>query len=150
MAKALRLRAATGKALVAGMALGAFVVLGQSRASGGPAEDDGAPSGMIAYVQGGQCPLGWEPALLVEGRLVVAVDDGANVGVEVGAPLGDREDRAHSHAYSGEIALASKNIAGADGSNNSGAAAQAYPIAGTTAEDTSGLPFVQVKACVKP
>ncbi|UQA55290.1 hypothetical protein [Polyangium aurulentum] len=124
--------------------------LGARSASGDPAEDDGAPSGMVAFVQGGQCPVGWEPALLVEGRLVVGVDDGANVGVEVGEPLGDREDRAHAHAFSGELTLASKNIAAADGSNMTGAAAKAYPVAGTTAEETSGLPFVQVKACVKP
>jgi hypothetical protein len=149
MVKQSRLRAATGRALVAGIAIGAFV-LGLSRASGGPAEDDGAPSGMVAFVQGGNCPLGWEPALLVEGRLVVAVDDGANVGVEVGEPLVDREDRAHTHAYSGDLTLASKNIAAANGSNMEGAAAKAYPVAGTTAEETSGLPFVQVKACVKP
>ncbi len=150
MANQWRLRAATGKALVAALAIGAFVVLGQRRASGGPAEDDGAPSGMIAFVQGGQCPAGWEPALLVEGRLLVGVDDGANVGVEVGEPLGDREDRAHSHAYAGEATLTSKNIAAADGSNMTGAEAKSYPVAGTTAEEVSGLPFVQVKACVKP
>jgi hypothetical protein len=48
------------------------------------------------------------------------------------------------------MTLPSKNIAAADGSNMEGAEARAYPVAGTTAEETSGLPFVQVKACVKP
>ena len=140
--------ATTGRFLLLG--LGLVLGLAASRsASGGPAEDDGVPSGMVAHVAGGVCPPGWAPAPNVEGRLVVAVAEGKDVGVQVGSPLSDREDRTHTHDYAGELALPSKSIAAADGSNESGAKAQAYAIAGTTDPGVSGLPFVQVMACVK-
>jgi hypothetical protein len=142
------LRSGAGKMVIAALSIGAGLV-GARAASGDPIDDDGAPSGMVAFVSGGKCPLGWAPAANVEGRLVVGVTDGKNVGVQVGDPLADQEDRAHSHAYAGELALPEKAIAGGDGANNTGAAAQAYSISGKTEAGASGLPFVQVQACVK-
>jgi len=140
--------AKAGRFLLLGLGLGLGLVASRS-ASGEPVEDDGVPAGMMAHVEGGVCPPGWAPAPNVEGRLVVAVAEGKDVGVQVGEPLTDREDRTHTHDYTGELALPSKSIAAADGSNQSGAKAQTYTIAGTTEPDTSSLPFVQVRACVK-
>jgi hypothetical protein len=137
----------TGKwvLLFAGLAVG---VIG-TRNAAGDATDDGVPSGMVAYVSGSVCPTGWIPASNIEGRIVIAVSDGKNVGVQVGTPLGDQEDRQHAHAYKGDLVLLSKSIAATDGANLEGAQAQSYSIAGTTNAGPSGLPFVQVTTCVK-
>lgn len=140
--------AKAGRFLLLGLGLGLGLVASRS-ASGEPAEDDGVPAGMVAHVEGGVCPPGWAPAPNVEGRLVVAVAEGKDVGVQVGEPLADREDRTHTHAYEGELALPSKSIAAGNGDNSSGAKAQTYGLSGTTSPGVSGLPFVQVMACVK-
>ena len=118
-------------------------------AQGGPQDDDGAPSGAIAFFTGGVCPAGWTTAANVQGRLVVAVAEGAGAGMQVGTPLTDQEDRQHQHTYTGTVTLGSDSIAGADGSNDNGAAAQTYTVTGTTGVASSSLPFVQVQPCVK-
>lgn len=128
---------------------GALCLGGARRAEGEPPGDDGAPAGAVTFFAGGVCPQGWKVAANVQGRLVVGVDLAANIGIQVGAPLGDREDRAHQHAYSSEVALADKAIAAADGGNTSGAQAQTYTVSGTTEAEPSGLPLIQVQACVK-
>lgn len=137
----------TGKwvLLLAGVGIGLIA----TRKAAGESTDDGVPSGMVAYISGGTCPAGWIAASNVEGRLVVAVSDGKDVGVQVGMPLGDQEDRKHSHAFKGDLSLPAKSIAAADGANLEGAKAQSYSLAGTTETGPSGLPFVQVTACVK-
>jgi hypothetical protein len=132
------------------LALGACAWLTTARrAQGGPLDDDGAPPNAIAFVTGGACPAGWVPAANVQGRLVVAVADGTKAGMQVGTPLTDQEDRQHQHTYTGMVALPSKSIAGADGSNDQGAASQTYTVTGTTGLAASNLPFVQVQPCLK-
>jgi hypothetical protein len=135
-------------AALVGLVLASFG--GVRRAAGDPLPDDGAPSGTVAFFPGGACPAGWVPSPLAEGRLVVGVVDSATVGLKVGAPLADREDRTHQHTYTGTVDLPDKAIAAADGSNQQGAAAQTYTVMGTTTAQTSGLGFVQVQACEKP
>jgi hypothetical protein len=86
----------------------------------------------------------------VEGRVAVGTVATAEVGLTVGSPYADREERLHHHDYAGTIDLPKKAIAGANGGNESGAAANSYSIMGTTADAPSGLPFVQMEGCVKP
>lgn len=136
-----------GKWALLWAALGIGLIGTQSAA--GDVMDDGVPSGMVAYVSGGVCPVGWIAASNVEGRMVVAVADGKDVGVQVGMPFTDQEDRVHAHGYKGDLVLPAKSIAGADGANVEGAQSQTYSISGTTKADPSGLPFVQVTTCVK-
>ncbi|HRI64395.1 MAG TPA: hypothetical protein PK156_09150 [Polyangium sp.] len=131
--------------LFAGVAIG---VIGTRKAAG-EITTDGVPAGMVAYISGGACPSGWTPATNIEGRIVIAVADGKDLGVQVGTPLTDREDRNHSHSYSGELPLPPKSISAADGPNLEGAQAQTYTVSGTTNAGPSGLPFVQVTTCVK-
>lgn len=131
--------------LFAGLGIG---LVGMQNAAG-DVTDDGVPAGMVAYVSGGTCPAGWAAASNVEGRIVIAVAEGKDVGVQMGMPLGDQEDRLHTHGYKGDLALPSKSIAAADGANLEGAKAQTYAISGNTNAGPSGLPFVQVTACVK-
>jgi hypothetical protein len=136
---------------VAILALAAATTLGTGlgTARGDTPADDEVPSGAVAFFGGGACPEGWAPADEVEGRPVVGVTEGANVGVTVGAPLGDREDRTHEHPFSGNVALSGKGAFATDGSNNDGAAARSYVVKGATSAKTSGLAFVQVQACAK-
>jgi hypothetical protein len=136
-------------ATIAALVLG-FGFMQTRRASGEVPPDDGAPSGMVAFVAGGACPPGWVAVYDVEGRVVVGAVYPEDVGLEVGTPLADREERMHEHTYSGEVTLVAKNIAGADGGNQNGAAAGTYPLAGTTTKVASGLPFMQIAGCVKP
>jgi hypothetical protein len=120
------------------------------RALGETPPDDGAPSGMVAFVAGGKCPPGWEHVYDIEGRIAVGAIYPEHVGLAVGMPLGDREERTHEHAYSGELTLPAKAIAAANGSNQSGAAAKKYSVTGATTKATSGFPFMQIEGCVKP
>jgi hypothetical protein len=140
-------RSTWGRLAVLSLASGLWLT-GARPAAGDPPGDDGAPTGVVAFFAGGACPKGWTVAGNVQGRLVVGVTDGAGAGVQVGAPLGDREDRLHKHTYEGTVALPYKSISGADGSTN-GAAAMTYPVSGTAVGATSGLPFTQVQPCVK-
>jgi len=91
------------------------------------------------------CPPGWTQ--VAEGQLVVAVTDGKSVGVSVGSPLGDKEDRTHAHQITGSVTLQQDTISAAGGSNNQGACHDTYPISGTANESTSQLPFAQLLLC---
>ncbi|APR78245.1 Hypothetical protein A7982_03592 [Minicystis rosea] len=140
-----------------GVALGAFAwvvsVVGPRpdvpRANGGPT-DDGVPSGTVAFFAGGACPSGWQVSEKAQGRLVVGAVDGTTVGQQVGIPLADREDRVHNHDFFGNVSLPGKGVAGASGGGNNGAKAMSYSVAGTSESVPTGLPFVQMQACVKP
>jgi hypothetical protein len=133
-----------------GVALGAFAWIARAPQPADNPPDDGMPSGAIAFFAGGSCPQGWELASGAQGRLVVGVVDGGAAGVQVGDPLADREDRQHTHDFTGSVALPGKGLLAFDGPNGDGAEAKSYTVSGTTDPATSGLPFVQMQVCVKP
>lgn len=109
------------------------------------------PRGMVAFVDGPSCPPGWQIATIATGRLMVGTDQPVLVGRSVGAPLTDREDRRHTHGMAAAaIGLPERAIAAADGGNHNGAASGVQPLTGTVAPASSGLPFVQLTACVTP
>lgn len=136
--------------LVAAAAAVGVCFVSMRPAQGGDPGDDGVPRGTVAFFgAGASCPFGWLAADMVTGRMVVGVNDGTAVGRSVGAPLRDREDRTHTHALTGTISVPSRAIAGADGLNNQGAASGDHRVTGTANAATSGLPFVQLRACVK-
>jgi hypothetical protein len=136
--------------LVALVTVGAVWFGAQRSAQGGDPLDDGVPPGTVAFfAPGTMCPNGWMPFDPAAGRMIVGASEAAAVGRTVGSPLGDREDRTHTHEFSGTVALAPRAIAGANGSNNQGAAARAYTVAGRTAPATSGHAFIQLRACVR-
>lgn len=112
---------------------------------------DEAPRGMVAFVEGSSCPTGWAPATIAIGRLLVGTDQMTAVGRVVGEPLAAEEDRAHDHTLTGAtLSLPYKSISAADGGNQAGAASGAQPVTGTVAAAPTGLPFVQLTACVSP
>ncbi|HTJ46018.1 MAG TPA: hypothetical protein VL463_28130 [Kofleriaceae bacterium] len=129
-----------GIALVVGLLAGA-----------GPVEvaNDGVPPGMVSFFATPACPAGWVPAEVASGRLVIAVNDPIAVGHTVGDALAPAEDRTHAHAIGGAISLPGKSISAADGNNDSGGASGSRTIAGTAGAAPSGLPFVQLTACVR-
>lgn len=137
------------------MATSAIVVgigiasLQQRNAASEPMPTDGAPAGMVTFVSGGVCPPGWVHSFEVEGRILVGTVDKGEIGETVATAFTDREIRTHHHDYMGVIDLPQKNIAAANGGNESGAAWGAYPVMGTTSDIESGLPFVQMEGCVK-
>jgi hypothetical protein len=45
------------------------------------------------------------------GRLIVSVNNPAIAGLTLYEALADREDRSHSHNYTGSVSIPSKNIA---------------------------------------
>lgn len=122
-----------------------------ARPSGSAPTDDGVPSGMIAYFTGGNgCPDGWTAAAEAAGRIAVGVTDVNNIGLGTGTPLGDQEDRVHTHSFTATTSIDNKNIAAAGGGNDSAAQAGTIATAGMTEEATTGLPFTQLIVCKKP
>src|SRR5579862_1047831 len=128
-------------ALVAG-AVHADVVLDDASA-------DDVPPGMVSFFTRTACPTGWKVAEPAAGRLVIASSDPTAIGRVVGTALGDSEDRAHGHTITATIDLPAKSISAADGGNNSGGASGTRTLGGAAAPATSGLPFVQLTACVR-
>lgn len=142
-------RVATRSLVVATIALSAALLSGS--ASGEDPADDGVAPGTVAFFDSdtGACPTGWAPSELALGRLVVSVVEEAAVGVMVGKPLADQEDRTHTHAFTTSVDLPYKSVSAADGPNEQGAAAQKYDLMGATEASPSGLPFIQLLACEK-
>lgn len=136
-----------------GVVVASLALVGTDAAGQDAGQDDGIPSGTVAFFAGTNCPTGWTRPDYAKGRMVVAVVDGGNVGVTVGTPLGDQEDRKHQHGHSGSVQLLKKGIAANRGFlSSSGTEAQTYSTAGNGQQDAapSGLPFVQLLACEKP
>ncbi len=111
---------------------------------------DTAPPGIVLFASDDTCPVGWSPLDIARGRLIVAAATGGDVGVTVGNPLGDREDRSHRHNVRLQLTLAQKNIAAANGPNQDGAAPGLHDATFLSAPATSRLPFRQLLACTKP
>lgn len=116
-----------------------------------PRDDLDVPSGAVAFFAPDvrSCPAGWRAATEASGRLVVGVAHGDFVGKLVGQPLASQEDRTHAHAFAASVELPYKSISAADGGNRQGASAQKYQDSGVSEAAPSGLPFVQLVACVK-
>jgi hypothetical protein len=126
-------------------------VLLAARPSGSAPEDDGVPRGMVAFFVGASgCPAGWVTASEAAGRMLVAVDDSNSLGRRIGVPLGDRDDPSHTHAFTASGTIAVKNLAAADGGNQSAAQPGVLATTGTTLPARTGLPFVQLVVCKKP
>jgi hypothetical protein len=113
------------------------------------ASADDVPPGMVSFFTTTACPPGWKAADLAAGRLVVGTADPTAIGRVIGTPLGDAEDRVHGHTIAGTIDLPAKSISAADGGNNSGGASGTRTLAGAAVQGKSGLPFVQLTACVR-
>lgn len=130
-----------------GLGLAAFA----PRARGDlPTANDGAPSGLVAFMAVSVCPPGWAPATETLGRIVIGAQAPSVVGSTIGSALADKEDRTHTHAGKATIVLASKSIAASGGGNDDGARSQTYSPPIDVRVETSKLPFIQLTACKRP
>ncbi len=113
-------------------------------ASAGP-----IPSGMVAFFTSNTCPIGWSVATAVAGRLIVGAADDWSVGTSVGTALADKEDRSHTHGILVSVQPPSKSIAGANGGNGQAAESTKAEGTGSSGASSSGMPFLQWRACQK-
>jgi hypothetical protein len=96
------------------------------------------------------CPPGWTELSLLQGRLLLAVNNSYQAGASVGFPLADGEDRVHQHIVSGFFNFDEKEVAALGGTDTSAAKKGQQPLLGflnQTAPETSGFPFVQLTPC---
>ena len=110
---------------------------------------DAAPVGVVLFASGGECPAGFEPLAAARGRLLVGAELAGEVGLTVGTPLGDKEDRTHTHGVSLSVTLAYKSVSAADGGNHNGAENGTWTGGAQSPAEASGLGFIQRLACVK-
>jgi len=104
-----------------------------------------APKGTVAFFNVASCPADWDVATDAAGRLIVGATNGSSVGLTVGTPLKDQENRTHSHKYSTTVNLPDKSISGASSCcNKQGAKKGDYTVSGTTDATATDLPFVQL------
>lgn len=134
-------------ALVVGTHLGFAQI---REASSEPMVEDGAPSGMVTFVGGGVCPPGWVHVTELEGRAIVGTVTKEDIGIDVGVPFTDQEERGHDHAYTGSITLGPKPTGVPIGPNGNVAKSGTYMLEGTTTETSGALPFFQMEGCIKP
>ena len=59
----------------------------------------GLVGGFATYFRSATCPEGWSELPEAQGRMVVSVTDASTSGLTLGTPLGDKEDRTHTHPY---------------------------------------------------
>ena len=146
----LKARGRWGWLLVVGC-LGVLALRARPATADNPGDAD-VPSGTVVFLVGDSqvCPTGWRAATETAGRLAVAVTTADTVGKQVGEALKSEEDRTHVHPFATTVELPYKALAALNGANHQGAAAAKYTDSGTSEPAASGLPFIQLLACVKP
>jgi hypothetical protein len=66
--------------------------------------ETGVPAGAVMHFDLAACPPGWSELTAARGRTIMALTAGGTVGGTVGTPLGDLENRTHSHNTSAATA----------------------------------------------
>jgi hypothetical protein len=109
-----------------------------------------APKGMVAFFESPACPAEWTEYAPAAGRHLVGLPGGSQPGGFGGQPLAPGEDRPHSHSVAGNIATNSHGIALAGGCCAGGYARNGtYPFTIASGPSSSGLPHIQLRACLK-
>lgn len=70
-----------------------------------PLGGDSMPSGMVSTFNSTTCPTGWTKYTKAQGRFVVGLNDGGNIGLMNGLAQENAEFRFHSHRWSGFDAI---------------------------------------------
>ena len=110
-----------------------------------------APLGTLMFFQSAACPAGWGRAGSTQGRILIGLPEGGTAGQPFGGkPLAAAERRTHHHAFSGMVKTSSHGIALASGGAAGGYAKDGtLPYQGTTDEQDSELPYLQLLQCQK-
>lgn len=104
------------------------------------------PAGYATYFLS-HCPPGWSEVNNSAGRLIVSVINSSFVGGSVGTPLGDQEDRQHTHTLTGTFNLPSKHISADGCCDSQGAGNGNFPETGAASGGPSGMGFTQLSLC---
>ncbi len=110
----------------------------------------GVPQGFVTYFTGpGQttCPNGWHEAQYAQGRMVLAVTDPKQSGIQVGTKMQDGQPPEHTHPYGATAIVADTGSISMDGSNKGVGGSGNYSTTGTTAAGSIDLPFAQFLVC---
>jgi len=107
----------------------------------------GIPQGIAHWFRSTTCPDGWQEFASTKGRLIVSVSDGMLGGLTVNDALANLEDRTHSHEIESQVTLDTKSVSAIGCCNPDGACHGTYPLNGSTTNDASGMPFVQLVLC---
>jgi hypothetical protein len=127
-------------------------------ASGARAQTtDTTPEGMVAFFMssGSTCPDGWTAASQAQGRLIVGVASGSDVGVTVNDPLDGPNDPVNWHGFSTTLTVQNVDehqdeFAGnPNGTGQIAAESGDYNIGGSTSASPSNLPYIQLVVCQK-
>jgi hypothetical protein len=110
---------------------------------------DSLPRNAVSFFNRTTCPMGWSPLGTAAGRFIVPTIGAVGGGTTAGTPLGDGEDRQHSHAFQTSFTPTTISVSGSSGSNANIAASTTVNINSTTQPASSGLPYVQLLVCQK-
>jgi hypothetical protein len=107
--------------------------------------------GTLMFFATADCPLGWGQAGSTQGRILIGLPAGATPGQKFGGPaLGAGEKRTHHHGFAGAITTSAHGIALLSGGAAGGYAKDdRHPYAGTSEEQASELPYLQLRQCQK-
>lgn len=112
--------------------------------------NDGLPTGTISFFNLVQCPAGWGPLTLADGRMTVPLVTGAGNGGVAGAALTSGQNPTHTHAFSSSINLSEVEFIGIAGCCNHSLARDGNkPFSGTSDASSTSLPYVQLLICMK-
>jgi hypothetical protein len=129
---------------------GATSTSSSSAATGGAPSGDPLPQGAVSFFRTEACPSGWAPYDAAAGRFVVPTVGNEVGGIPHGQPLASGEDRTHLHDIAASFTLEATSFAGIAGEANHGVAAAGTATFSTVTEPAStGLPYVQLRACKK-
>lgn len=105
------------------------------------------PAGTMTFFESPSCPAGWSLVQTTQGRLIVSVTNFELAGVTVNTPLGDQEDRTHTHTYTTTANFPEHEVAAIGCCNNQGAGHGEYDVQGAMTAEASSYPFAQLLLC---
>ncbi len=112
-----------------------------------------APAGMVLFFVDPVCPPGWNTFSEANGRFLTGAHHGGRIGAFGAArPLNDGEDRVHAHLIRDpvELKLVEDQVwSGCSTCSTRWAWEGTYQYRGQAKPASSGLPYVQLRACSK-
>jgi hypothetical protein len=122
------------------------------------------PSGVTSFFKNLSCPTGWSSPPSTLGRFLVALPPNGAVRAEFGGPpLTPKENRQHTHQFSGSVETNAHGISGASGCKRFLPCARDYAKKDTytynreteegnsraTGSGAANLPYIQLLQCTK-
>lgn len=110
------------------------------------------PAGLTTWFRGTSCPTGWIETVALNdwaGRMVVSVTSSDLTGVMPSnvPPLGDQEDRTHSHSWATYVDLPIRDVSAIGCCDDESAHSGQYLVQGQTDPATAGYLYAQLLLC---